>query len=59
MKLIRLIIERIENTRTKNGLTISADIGKGIYEKGKVVTDEELEKVNLIGMNSTETGTIQ
>jgi hypothetical protein len=42
------IIELIGNTRTKNGLKISADIDKGIYEKGKVVTEEELEKVNLI-----------
>jgi len=44
MKLIHHIIERIENTRTKNGLTISAGIDRGIYENGKVVTDEELEK---------------
>ena len=42
------IIELIGNTRTKSGLKISADIDKGIYEKGKVVTEEELEKVNLI-----------
>lgn len=42
------IIELVGNTRTKNGLKISADIDKGIYEKGKVVTDEDLEKVNLI-----------
>lgn len=32
----------------ENGLKISADIDKEIYEIGKVVTDEELEKVNLI-----------
>lgn len=42
------IIELIGNTRTKNGLKISAGIDEGIYEKGKVVTDEDLEKVNLI-----------
>ena len=42
------IIEHMGNTRTKNGLSISADIDRGIYEKGKVVTDEELKKVNLI-----------
>ena len=42
------IIELVGNTRTKNGLKISADIDKGIYERGKVVTDEDLEKVNLI-----------
>jgi hypothetical protein len=41
------IIELIGNTRTKTGLNISADIDRGIYESGKVVTDEELEKVNL------------
>jgi hypothetical protein len=42
------IIELIGNTRTKTGLNISADMDRGIYESGKVVTDEELEKVKLI-----------
>ena len=43
------IIELIGNTRTKNGLKISADIDTCIYETGKIVTDEELEKINMIG----------
>ncbi len=42
------IIELIGNTTTKNGLKISADMDSGLYEKGKVVTDEELGKINLI-----------
>ncbi len=42
------IIELIGNTRTKNGLKISSDIDTGIYEKGRVVTDEQLKEVNLI-----------
>ena len=42
------IIELIGNTRTENGLKISTDIDKGIYEMGKEITDEELEKINLI-----------
>ena len=42
------IIELIGNTTTKNGLKISADMDSGLYEKGKVVTDEELDKINLI-----------
>ena len=41
------IIELIGNTRTKNGLKISADIDMGLYETGRVVTDEDLEKINL------------
>ena len=36
------IIELIGNTRTKNGLKINANIDREIYEKGKVVTDEQL-----------------
>ena len=42
------IIELIGNTRTNNGLRISADLDRGIYETGKVVTDEELDNINLI-----------
>ena len=42
------IIELIGNTTTKNGLKISADMDSGLYEKGKVVTDEELGKINLV-----------
>ncbi len=49
LRSYKTIIELIGNTRTNNGLKISADIDRGIYEKGKVVTGEDLEKVNLIG----------
>ncbi len=42
------IIELIGNTRTRNGLKINTDIDTGIYEKGKVITDEQLKNVNLI-----------
>ena len=42
------IIELIGNISTNNGLRISADMDNGSYEKGKVVMDEELSKINLI-----------
>ena len=42
------IIELIGNTTTKNGLKISADIATGLYETGKEISDEELEKINLV-----------
>lgn len=42
------IIELIGNTRTKSGLKISADLDKGIYKTGRVVTDKELENINMI-----------
>ena len=42
------IVELIGNTRTKNGLSISAAMDTDLYEKGRKVTDEELEKVLLI-----------
>ena len=42
------IIELIGNTRTKNGLKISADIDTSLYETGKEISDDELEKVNLV-----------
>ncbi len=44
LKSYETIIELIGNTRTKNGLEISGDIDKEIYEKGKVVTDEGARK---------------
>ena len=42
------IIELIGNTRTNNGLKISADLDRGIYKTGRVVTNEELDNINLI-----------
>ena len=41
------IIELIGNTRTKNGLKISTDIDTGIYETGKKISDDDLEKINM------------
>jgi hypothetical protein len=42
------IVELIGNTRTRTGLKISSALDPGEYEKGREVSDEELEKVNLI-----------
>ena len=42
------IIELIGNPRTNSELKISAEIGTGIYEAGKEISDEELEKLNMI-----------
>ncbi len=41
-------MELIGNTRTKNGLGISAELDTYLYEKGRKVTDEELGKVSII-----------
>ena len=48
MRSYETIIELIGNTRTKSGLKISADLDKGIYKTGRVVTDKELENINMI-----------
>lgn len=48
LRSYKTIIELIGNTRTKNGLRISADMDTGIYETGKEVSDEELERISLI-----------
>lgn len=42
------IIELIGNTRTKNGLKITTEIDRGIYETGKEISDEDLEKIALV-----------
>ena len=42
------IVELIGNTRTRTGLKISSALDPGEYQKGREVSDEELEKVNLI-----------
>lgn len=39
------VVNLIGNTKTKSGLKIKAKLDENIYEKGKKVTDEELENV--------------
>ena len=43
----KLIINLIEGTTTKKGLKIKAKIDKKIYELGKKMTEEEIEKINI------------
>ncbi len=43
-----IIVELIGNTRTGTGLKISSALDPGEYEKGRKVSDEELEKLKLI-----------
>lgn len=43
------VVNLIANTTTKKGLTINAFLDKNTYEKGKVVTQLELESVKLTG----------
>ena len=42
-----VIVNLIANTRTNKGLTVKCELDKGIYEKGIVVTNEELSRVNI------------
>ena len=44
----QVVIQLISNTTTKSGLMIRAKLDENNYEKGIRVSDEELEKVNLI-----------
>ena len=48
LRTYETIIELIGNTRTEKGLKISTDIDMGIYETGKEISDEDLEKINLV-----------
>lgn len=41
------VVNLIGNTKTKNGLTIRAKLDENIYEKGKEITDEELNAIHL------------
>ena len=41
------MVNLIANTRTEKGLTVKCELDKGTYEKGIVVTDEELSRVNI------------
>lgn len=42
------VVQLISSTTTKSGLTIKAELDETVYQKGVVVSDEELAKVNLI-----------
>ncbi len=41
------VVNLIGNTKTKKGLKIKAKLDENIYEKGKKITDSELESVNI------------
>ena len=45
---LRTIVELIGNTRTTTGLKIRSKLDDTIYQKGRVITNEELSKVNLV-----------
>ena len=42
------VVQLISGTTTKSGLTIKVELDENVYQKGIVVSDEELAKVNLI-----------
>ena len=44
---LQVVVNLIANTRTEKGLTVKCELDKGSYEKGKVVTDEELSEINI------------
>jgi len=44
----KVIVNLIANTTTQAGLTVRAAIDRSHYETGIVVSDEELERVNLV-----------
>jgi len=44
----KVIVNLIANTTTKAGLTVRAAIDRSHYETGIVVSDEELERVNIV-----------
>jgi len=43
------VVNLIGNTKTAKGLRIRAKPDENIYEKGKKITDSELESVNIEG----------
>jgi hypothetical protein len=43
------VVNLIANTTTTKGLTITAFLDKNIYQKGKVVTQTQLDSINLTG----------
>ena len=49
MVSMETIINFIGNTTTTTGLTIKAFLDKNTYQKGIVVTQEEIESIKLTG----------
>jgi hypothetical protein len=47
LRRMETILGYIAGTRTKAGLKVKAFVQKGIYEKGKKVSDAEMERLNL------------
>lgn len=43
-----IIVELIAHTRTEKGLCIEAELDTNTYEKGKIVTEEELANLNIL-----------
>lgn len=44
---IETVINLIGNTKTKNGLTVDVILDKNQYEKGKKISDEEFNSINI------------
>ena len=42
-----VVVNLIANTRTSKGLTVKADLNLNSYEKGIVIPDEEIERLNI------------
>jgi hypothetical protein len=47
LETYEIIVNLIGSTTTESGLTVHAQLDAGLYKKGRKVTDEEFEKVNL------------
>jgi hypothetical protein len=43
-----VIVNLIASTTTKTGLRVKAELDEAKYEKGRKVTDQELERVNIL-----------
>lgn len=44
---VAVIVNLIAATRTKQGLRIRCELDKGAYPKGRKITDEEMESINM------------
>ncbi len=47
LETLMTVVSLIENTRTKTGLTVKCVLDTSLYEKGKKITDEEMNGLNL------------
>jgi hypothetical protein len=47
LKTLMTVVNLIENTRTKTGLTVKCVLDTGSYEKGKKISDEQMSGLNL------------